>query len=142
VALWATQRLLPPVRGGVFARGLAASREAALDLHGRLKADRRFLTAFPPELDIVIWIVRAQSVGEASELARRVFDEAARNGLHLALAELPSRFFALEAAGMEPDRETVTCLRSVLMKPEHHAWLPRIWELLDSATTTVLSRVP
>src|SRR5215469_4459966 len=33
VALWATQRLLPMTRGGEFARGLAAGRAAALDLH-------------------------------------------------------------------------------------------------------------
>jgi hypothetical protein len=27
----------------------------------------------------------------------------------------------------------VTCLRSVLMKPEHEAWLDRIWEKLIAA---------
>jgi tyrosine decarboxylase/aspartate 1-decarboxylase len=26
--------------------------------------------------------------------------------------------------------EMVTCLRSVLMKPEHEAWLDRIWDRL------------
>ena len=138
VALWATQRLLPPVKGGAFAKGLSASREAALALHGRLKEDRRFLAAFPPELDIVVWIVRARKASEASDLARRIFDEAASAGLHLALAELPARFFDLAGAGIEADRETVTCLRSVLMKPEHRDWLPRIWELLDLATKTVM----
>jgi tyrosine decarboxylase/aspartate 1-decarboxylase len=142
VALWATQRLLPPVHGGAFARGLAASREAALALHARLKDDRRFLTAFAPELDILVWIVRAPSASAASDLARRVFTEAARNGLHLALAELPARFFDLGGAGIDRDRETVTCLRSVLMKPEHHDWLPRIWELLDSSTAAVLTASP
>lgn len=28
----------------------------------------------------------------------------------------------------------VTCLRSVLMKPEHEEWLGRIWTLLDEST--------
>jgi hypothetical protein len=28
---------------------------------------------------------------------------------------------------------TVTCLRSVLMKPEHEAWLSRIWDRLSEA---------
>jgi hypothetical protein len=27
----------------------------------------------------------------------------------------------------------VTCLRSVLMKPEHEAWLDRIWARLSAA---------
>ncbi|HEV2064428.1 MAG TPA: aminotransferase class I/II-fold pyridoxal phosphate-dependent enzyme, partial [Thermoanaerobaculia bacterium] len=138
VALWATQRLLPPVPGGAFAKGLAASRNAALALHEKLRGDRRFVAAFPPELDIVIWIVRARKASEASELVRRVFEETARKGLHLALAELPARFFDLAGAGMEQDRETITCLRSVLMKPEHRDWLPRIWEILDASAASVL----
>lgn len=139
VALWATQRLLPPVPGGAFAKGLADSREAALALYERLREDRRFLTPFPPELDIVVWIVCARRASEASDLARRVFAEAAGNSLHLALAELPARFFDLAGARIEPDRETVTCLRSVLMKPEHRDWLPRIWEILDASAAAVLA---
>jgi tyrosine decarboxylase / aspartate 1-decarboxylase len=65
--------------------------------------------------------------------ARRIFDEAARRGLHLALAELPAELFDLDGAGIARDRDTVTCLRSVLMKPEHLAWLDRIWQTLDAA---------
>ena len=42
VALWATQRLLPMVSGGRFARDLEASREAALKLFGLLQADLAF----------------------------------------------------------------------------------------------------
>ncbi len=134
VGLWATQRLLPLVRGGVFAQGLEESRKAAVALYERLRGDARFLPAFPPELDIVVWAVRADRVTRASRMARRIFDEAARRHLHLALAELPTAFFDLEGAGMEGDQETLTCLRSVLMKPEHHAWIGRIWEILDEAT--------
>jgi tyrosine decarboxylase / aspartate 1-decarboxylase len=33
--------------------------------------------------------------------------------------------------------ELVTCLRSVLMKPEHEAWLDRIWEELCGASSKV-----
>jgi tyrosine decarboxylase / aspartate 1-decarboxylase len=139
VALWATMRLLPLERSGAFARGLASSREAALALHAKLSADRRFVAAaFAPELDIVFWTVRAPRASEASELARRLFAETARNGLHLALAELPARFFDLATAGVETDRETVTCLRSVLMKPEHHEWIGRIWEILVRSADTVV----
>ena len=133
VALWATMRLLPLEKGGAFAGRLSASRQAALALHGRLAADARFLPPFEPELDIVVWAVRAASVTASSALARRVFDEAARRGLHLALVELPVAFFDLAGAGIERDRDTVTCLRSVLMKPEHREWLDRIWSILDAA---------
>jgi tyrosine decarboxylase/aspartate 1-decarboxylase len=126
VALWATQRLFPLMRGGTFARGLEASREAARALHADLAADGRWTPAFEPELDIVVWAVCEKSPAESSARARRVFQEAAKRDLHLALAELPGIFFGL-------DTERVTCLRSVLMKPEHREWEPRIRQILAEA---------
>ncbi len=136
VALWATQELLPLVPEGDFARDLGRCRAAALALHERLVADERFVTPSPPELDVVTWSVHAASVSEASSLARRVFEEAALRDLHLALAELPIAFF--DAPGdMAIDRDTVTCLRSVLMKPEHLDWIDRIWDRLDAAIGAV-----
>jgi tyrosine decarboxylase / aspartate 1-decarboxylase len=137
VALWATQRLLPLVADGEFARGLAAGRKAALALYERVKGDRRFVTAAPPELDILVWAPRAASVSEASARARRLFDEAAKRYLHLALAELPVEFFDL--GRMERDQPTLTCLRSVFMKPEHREWADRIWEKLDEAASASLA---
>ena len=139
VALWATMQLLPIVRGGAFAQGLAAGRRAALALHEKLRADARFVPGFIPELDIVIWMVRGESVSAASEKARRLFAEAAGRQLHLALAELPTAFFDLDGTGIERDGDRVTCLRSVLMKPEHESWLDRIWSILDEATDAVLT---
>jgi len=59
--------------------------------------------------------------------------------LHLAVAELPVAFFDVNAAGMKADRETMTCLRSVLMKPEHREWVDRIAALIDSAAAKVLA---
>ncbi len=140
VGLWATQKLLPLVRNGEFARGLGSGRAAAVTLFEKVRSDQRFLTAFPPELDIVVWTVRAVRVSEASEIARLIFDEAARHHLHLALAELPVDLFDQPDAMMERDRDRVTCLRSVLMKPDHHEWIDRIWTILDQATSVVLQR--
>jgi glutamate/tyrosine decarboxylase-like PLP-dependent enzyme len=132
VALWATQRLLPPEPGGEFARGLAAGRAAALGLYGKLRNDKRFVTGAPPELDILAWAPRAPKVSDASALSRRIFTLAAERNLHLALASLPVHLF--DVAGMARDRDTVICLRSVLMKPEHNEWVDRIWQILSDAT--------
>lgn len=140
VALWATQRLLPLVPGGAFARGLERGREAALELHRRLAGDPRFLAGAAPELDIVVWAVRAPAASESSRRARAVFEAAARGGLHLALAERPAAVFPLEAAGIARDRETITCLRSVLMKPEHLDWLDEIGRRLGAAADSVSAR--
>jgi glutamate/tyrosine decarboxylase-like PLP-dependent enzyme len=137
-ALWATQRLFPLLPGGEFAKGLASGREAALALHRLLAGDKRFLTAFPPELDIVLWAPRARRVSQASRLAQRIFVEAGERHLHLALATVPVEFFNLAGSGMDRDSRTIRCLRSVLMKPEHRDWITEIWKILDAATAEAL----
>lgn len=129
VALWATQRLFPLVRGGEFASGLTACRAAALELHRRLAADPRFAVAFEPELDIVVWAVNAATAEESSARARGIFDSAARRGLHLALANLPARFFWPEGGSFGRDA-TVTCLRSVVMKAPPAGWVDAVIQML------------
>jgi len=137
-ALWATQKLLPLKKGGEFARGLEGGRRAALVLFEKLEADARFVTAFTPELDIVVFAPNAASVSASSVLSRRIFDAAAKRDLHLAVAELPVRFWEANLVAMRRDRETITCLRSVLMKPEHFDWVGRIWDLLSASADETL----
>lgn len=137
VALWATQQYLPMVTGGTFAADLDRSRSAALDLYQRLQADPVFVTAFPPELDIVFWAVRADTAEESGRLAQAVFDEAASRNLHLALALLPIHLFPPGTWPPVPGVTHVRCLRSVLMKPEHAAWVPDIYRVLTEALSAV-----
>ena len=139
VALWATQRLLPLTVGGEFAQGLAAGRRAALELDRRLGLDERFEPfRAGPALDIVVWRVRAKTAVASSRKAQRIFDKAAEEDLHLALVQLPGTLF--DGPSGEDDLASdpvVTCLRSVLMKPEHEAWLDAIWERLLTAAKTL-----
>ncbi len=134
VALWATQQLLPLESGGEFAAGLACGRRAALELDRRLREDRRFqpLKAGGPELDIVAWKVKAGTAEQASDHAQAIFDRCAAKQLHLALVQLPQSWFEDSAVARTPTG-TVTCLRSVLMKPEHEAWIEEIWQRLSAA---------
>jgi tyrosine decarboxylase/aspartate 1-decarboxylase len=138
VALWATQQLLPLIRTGEFANGLASSREAAMLLQQKICADDRFVSPFAPELDILVWAVRAGNVTASSQLAQQIFAAAARKNLHLALAQLPTSFFPAGTWPDQPQQGTVTCLRSVLMKPEHLSWLQEIWSRLSQVTAEVL----
>jgi tyrosine decarboxylase / aspartate 1-decarboxylase len=138
VALWATQRLLPMTRGGEFARGLAQCREAAVNLHRRLKTDSRYLTMFEPELDIVIFAPRAARASEVSVLTKALFDATAERDLHLALFSYPSALLTDAWPDVRMDAETVACMRSCLMKTEHHEWIDSIWRLLGDATDAVL----
>jgi glutamate/tyrosine decarboxylase-like PLP-dependent enzyme len=134
VALWTTQRLLPLVRGGAFADGLGQGRQAALDLYGRIAASADFVApTHAPQLDIVFWAARAARLAESSRLAQAIFEEAAKLDLHLALARLPIGLFP-SWTWAEAAESTVLCLRSVLMKPEHLAWMERIWTRLEAAS--------
>jgi hypothetical protein len=36
----------------------------------------------------------------------------------------------------------VTCLRSVLMKPEHLLWLDHLWQRLDAAAVAISESIP
>jgi glutamate/tyrosine decarboxylase-like PLP-dependent enzyme len=155
VALWATQRLLPLTKDGAFAEGLRRGRRAALELDRRVRGDERFeaLAAGAPELDIVVWAalalhaadsrkaseaLRAADLRTASEQARKVFDACARRGLHLALVQLPGSWFGARKPAQN-EAGALTCLRSVLMKPEHEAWMGEIWERLSAACDEVVS---
>ena len=100
--------------------------------HARIAGDERFVAPLAPELDIVVWAVRAASASEASARARRVFEAAGRRGLHLALATLPIALFGADPP-FAADAEGVTCLRSVLMKPEHREAIEELALLLQAA---------
>jgi hypothetical protein len=86
-----------------------------------------------PDLDIVVWAVRAATPAESSRRAQEVFDRAAKHDLHLALAQMPPRIFREAGWTSEHQPSAVTCLRSVLMKPEHLAWVDEIGRRLRNA---------
>ena len=141
VALWATQQLLPLVAGGEFAKGLEHSIHAVRILYARLESDERFIPGPEPELDILTWAINSPTPEESSRLAQQVFERAAEQDLHLALVQLPIRFMRRSPdrpvwAGVNTEAK-VTCLRSVLMKPEHLAWIDQIWERLDRAAASL-----
>ena len=135
VALWATQELLPLKAGGEFAERLDASLGAARQFYDHLQASGKFMTLMPPELDIVVWAAAAADTTTASARAHQIFETAARNDLHLAVIELPVSIAKPWLVDMEVNSETVTCLRSVLMKPEHSDWCTRIVDLLEASAT-------
>jgi len=133
VALWTTMRMLPLVSNGEFAKSLESCRNAALKLYDALQKEERFAPLFPPELDIVVWAVRARSANESSARAREIFDAAAKNDLHLALATFPREMVEAVKPVAVWNSENITCLRACVMKPEHLEWMPEILKRLRSA---------
>ena len=80
--------------------------------------------------------MKAATGAKASELGQSIFAACATRNLHLALVQLPQFWFgsAEDSSAVEGH---VTCLRSVLMKPEHEAWLERIWNEMSAACAEV-----
>ncbi|MEM8985009.1 MAG: aspartate aminotransferase family protein, partial [Pseudomonadota bacterium] len=140
VALWATQQLLPMTADGEFADGLRASLAAARDLHGRLAADPNSVPLLEPALDIVVWGPVAGSATAVSRLSQAIFDETARDGLHLATLRVPANVAARRWPSIDMDAPEVTCLRSVLMKPEHATWLDTVWSRYTAAAHRAVQR--
>lgn len=137
VALWATLELLPLDAGGEFSRMLDACLEAARDMHASLAGSPHFAPVHDPELDIVVYAAVRDSFSEASAAARRIFESAADRDLHLALIELPATMAGTALPNAEADAESLTCLRSVLMKPEHANSIPEIVRILHDCADDV-----
>lgn len=136
VALWATQRMLPLIPGGSFAQDLALGREAALVLYRALSEDTQFIPLFPPQLDIVVWAVQANTASQASHRARTLHTAAKKRDLHLSLVVIPKTMLEASNPVHIWDVDTITCLRACVMKPEHHEWMAEILTRLhDSAET-------
>ena len=142
VALWATQRMLPLVPEGEFAQGLQKGRRAALELDRWLRAHPACVAfaSAQPQLDIVVWKMAAKDAASASSVANAIFAESALREVHLALVQLPHIWFQSNQNAIVESGATVTCLRSVLMKPEHEEWVGAICAALEAAIGSAQGR--
>ncbi len=130
VALWATHKLLPMNPGGEFAQSMDNCLLAARALWDLLETSDQYVPLMRPELDIVVYVANADDIAASSHKARQVFKRAAENNLHLALIELPSDMVRDYWPELNGDEDTITCLRSCLMKPEHLDWIDQIFSIL------------
>ena len=137
VALWATQQLLPLEKGGQFAAWLEDCLSAAREFTARLAGSSNFAPLPEPELDIAAYVARANTASAASRRARKIFEAAAASDLHLALMDLPVELVRGVVPGVEADTDTVVCLRSVFMKPEHRDWLGQIVGILEDSAAAI-----
>jgi glutamate/tyrosine decarboxylase-like PLP-dependent enzyme len=134
VALWATQKLLPMNPGGEFAQSLDKCLLAARALWKRLDDQSDYYKCLMmPEIDIVVYAASGDDVTDSSRNAREIFARAATQNLHLALIELPTKMVRHYWPELTGDEETITCLRSCLMKPEHLDWIDQIFSILESS---------
>lgn len=140
VALWATQRLMPLVRGGELAQTMHTTREAALDLFERIKGSRYYQALFTPDLDLVVWAPVGDCAAEVSRRSQEIFERLAEKGLHIALTRCRRSLVEPHWPQLEWGSEgDLLCLRSCLMKPEHKEWMEEIWQRLEATAKELAS---
>lgn len=132
VALWATLQMFPLEKHSSFSKGLESCINAAKQLATLIKNDDRFILLQEPEIDIVVWGIKGDSLSEISKASQELFDRAAQKSVHLALFKYPAKHLPESWGHIKNDQEYVTCLRSCLMKFEHNNWVERLWSEISS----------
>jgi glutamate/tyrosine decarboxylase-like PLP-dependent enzyme len=125
-ALWLTFQVLPPTAGGL-GQVLAAGRRAAIAWADRLRTSAVLDLYQPPELDIVCYFPaeRAMSAIDAAS-TRLLSDGMASGAAYLSTLRVSAGALLRRHPGIDADRDSARILRSVLMKPEHEAFVPEL----------------
>jgi glutamate/tyrosine decarboxylase-like PLP-dependent enzyme len=134
-ALWLTFRVLPPAPEGL-GQVLAAGRRAALQWSELLRASASLAEYQQPELDIVCYFPAGASRSAAAidAASARVLQAGMSDpGEPVFLSTLRVTADALRSRHPEiaADASEARILRSVLMKPEHEAFVPQLHARLE-----------
>ena len=135
VALWTTLQLLPLKADEGLGRILEQCLLAADAFFSALKASEKYRPLIKPDLDIVAYfpLINDMSTSSISKQSSRIFTAGMndkKEGLHLSLFRMESDFFKQHYPDIKVDSDDVTVLRSVLMKPEHHYFVPELMRRL------------
>ena len=136
-ALWLTLRALPLMADDGLGPILAAGLRAARDLAARLEASDRLDVYASPELDIVVYAPRPDTpaLTALDAASQRVFDAGMADEddpVFLSLYRLDAGRLRRRFPAIAADAPAARVLRSVLMKPEHEAWMGWLAERLET----------
>ena len=129
-ALWLTLKLLPLSPDGL-GQVLAAGRRAALDWAGRLARSASLTLYQLPELDIVCYFPAETSMSVIDARSADVLQAGMADPsepVYLSTLRVTADALARRHPGVVADADGARILRSVLMKPEHEAYVPRLHE--------------
>src|SRR6056297_3811273 len=141
-AFWATLKLFPLNEHGL-GKHLKSTVKAAKLMYGSLSGSDKFECFNKPDLDILAYfpIPGNKSLSEVSERSNALFkagtEATPKEGLHLSLYKVSSKEFLARFPDYEADSETVTLLRSVLMKPEHEPFITKLTRRLHALLDTL-----
>jgi len=132
-ALWTTLQIVPLLPHAGLGEMLAAGRHAAVDWAAAIKQSDVLHLVTEPETDILCFApfpagrsVKASHIsGWSEQLFARAMEPGEYN-VYLAKYKMECTFVAARWPQVQWDDEHVTVLRSVVMKPEHELWWPRL----------------
>jgi len=136
-AFWATLKLFPLYEHGL-GKHLKSTVKAAKLMYGSLSGSDKFECFNKPDLDILAYfpVPGEKSMRAVSELCSELFEAGAEaapgEGLHLSLFKVSADQFQAKFPEYKKDAETVTLLRSVLMKPEHELFVTKLIKRLNT----------
>lgn len=140
VAFWATLQCFPLKEKEGFGPILAKCRNAALKGFNLIEASENLTPYTKPELDILTYFPAGKSIcstSQISELSKKIFQKGMDNqSFYVSLYKIPTSTFAHFHPQFKTDSETVTILRSILMRPEHEAFILELIKRIEEVVTT------
>jgi glutamate/tyrosine decarboxylase-like PLP-dependent enzyme len=137
VAFWATLQCFPLEENSGFGPILAKCRQASLDGYSLIVNSEKLKPYKKPELDILTYFPVTEStnyVSQISALSKEVFDTGMRDkSFYLSLFKVPASDFIRLHPQFSADEETVTILRSVLMRPEQADFIPELIDRIEKS---------
>ena len=140
-ALWATLKVFPLTEGGL-GQILLAGRNAALTWHGLLENSEVLAPYQLPELDIVAYLPKVNSLSELDRFSHELFLRAAdadrKEQIHLATYVVKPQALKARGFSLTEDAEQARIMRSVLMKPEQENWIVDLHSHLEAKTREMI----
>lgn len=140
-SLWTTLRAVPLSPEYGLGASLAAGRRAALAWADLIEAEPSLRLLLQPQTDIVCFAPVGATASEVTAATNAVFDAGMFEGegaFYLAKLRVSADEGTVHWPDLAWDEPEVTVLRSVLMKPEHEDWVPRLHSLVAAAATSVV----
>jgi len=134
-ALWLTLRALPLQADDGLGPILASGLRAARDWAARIEASDLVDLYTPPETDIVVYLPRADGLATIDAASQAVFDAGMtdpNDPVFLSLYRLSADRLTRRFPQLDADRDEARVLRSVLMKPEHEAYVPHLHARIEA----------
>ena len=140
-ALWATLEIFPLTEDGL-GQVLLGARRAATRWHDLLLKSDSLMPLQEPELDILGYLPRIESLSKLDAASQAIFEQSAKRPpneqVHLATYMLKQDGFDKRKISVSHDADSARILRSVLMKPEHEFWVDELHEQIENQAREII----